>query len=248
MRAGRVILGSLAMSMTLVSAGVGQSGAQAASRISSGPLVSVRPGGNTTVGSGNWSGYATIRGPFTSVSASWVQPTVKCGSRTTYASFWVGLDGYRSTTVEQTGTLAACSGGHATYLAWVEFFPAPPHYFSTTVKPGDALQASVTESAGRYTTRLHDATQHWTVKAGKTLTSAKHSSAEVIAEAPSSGTTVLPLANFGTVRFTGARANSAAIGTRQPIKIVMLTGGGTIKASPSNLTSGKNFSITWHHI
>jgi hypothetical protein len=197
------------------------------------------------VGSTNWSGYVTTRGPFTSVSASWVQPSVKCGSKTTYASFWVGLDGYQSATVEQTGTLATCGGGKASYLAWVEFFPRAPHYFSTTVKPGDVLHASVTESGGTYTTKLNDATQHWTASARRTLAAAR-SSAEVIAEAPSSGT-VLPLANFGTVNFTGARANSVGIGSLVPIKIVMVTAGGTIKASPSGITSGRNFSITWHH-
>ncbi|MGN6721755.1 MAG: G1 family glutamic endopeptidase, partial [Marmoricola sp.] len=55
--------------------------------------------------SSNWSGYATTMGPFTSVSASWTQPTVNCaatGKKSAYSSFWVGIDGDGSSTVEQT--------------------------------------------------------------------------------------------------------------------------------------------------
>ena len=40
----------------------------------------------------NWSGYAVTGNRFTSVSASWTEPTAKC-SGTAYSSFWVGLDG-----------------------------------------------------------------------------------------------------------------------------------------------------------
>src|SRR5438105_2174985 len=65
--------------------------------------------------SGNWSGYAATGGGFTSVSASWVQPAVSCTSKTTYSSFWVGIDGDGSNSVEQTGSEADCSGGRAVY-------------------------------------------------------------------------------------------------------------------------------------
>src|SRR4051794_32080572 len=59
--------------------------------------------------SSNWSGYAVTGGTYTSVSASWTEPSVSC-SGTAYSSFWVGLDGDTSSTVEQTGTDADCSG------------------------------------------------------------------------------------------------------------------------------------------
>jgi hypothetical protein len=65
---------------------------------------------NTTTQSSNWSGYATDSGTYTSVSSSWVVPSVSCNNGTTYSSFWVGLDGYNSNSVEQTGTESDCSG------------------------------------------------------------------------------------------------------------------------------------------
>jgi len=56
----------------------------------------------------NWAGYA-ITGPdgsATAVSDTWDVPSTSCGSQTTYAAFWVGIDGFNSNTVEQTGVLA----------------------------------------------------------------------------------------------------------------------------------------------
>src|SRR6478736_5602393 len=41
----------------------------------------------------NWAGYSATSGTFTSVSATWKQPAVKCTADTAYSSFWVGLDG-----------------------------------------------------------------------------------------------------------------------------------------------------------
>jgi len=52
----------------------------------------------------NWSGYAATTGTYTSVSASWTEPTGTCSGSAKYSSFWVGLDGYNSSSVEQTGS------------------------------------------------------------------------------------------------------------------------------------------------
>src|SRR5947208_2422073 len=74
--------------------------------------------------SSNWSGYAvTGSGPYRSVSSSWTQPAVDC-SRTpnAYSSFWVGLDGDTTNSVEQTGTDADCSSGQAVYYGWYEMY------------------------------------------------------------------------------------------------------------------------------
>src|SRR5215467_11203890 len=60
--------------------------------------------GVATAQSTNWSGYAATTGTYTSVSASWIQPAGNCPSwfGSQYAAFWVGLDGFSSSTVEQT--------------------------------------------------------------------------------------------------------------------------------------------------
>jgi hypothetical protein len=199
----------------------------------------------------NWSGYAASggTGAFRSVSASWTQPTGTCGSRDQYASFWVGLDGYTSMTVEQTGTQLHCYGGRAHYSAWWEMFPADPHYFATAVKPGDKLSASVTYAGGSsYTLRISDRTQGWSHALTKSIASAKRSSAEVIVEAPSGpGPGGLePLADFGTVSFTSATVDGSRIGRASPVEIIMAAGS-VRKDKVSALTDGENFTATWLH-
>src|SRR5690348_707254 len=64
--------------------------------------------------SSNWAGYAVTGGTYTTVTSNWVQPAVTCSS-TAYSSFWVGIDGDTSSTVEQTGTEADCNGSTPVY-------------------------------------------------------------------------------------------------------------------------------------
>jgi len=76
---------------------------------------------NSTASSTNWSAYAVTggSGAFTDAKGSWVQPAVTCSRRqTAYSSFWVGLDGANSNSVEQLGTDSDCSRGTPTYYAW----------------------------------------------------------------------------------------------------------------------------------
>jgi peptidase A4-like protein len=196
--------------------------------------------------SSNWSGYAATGSRFTSVSASWTEPTVVC-SGTAYSSFWVGLDGDTSSTVEQTGTDADCSGSTPQYYAWYEMYPKFPSDLSNPVKPGDAMSASVTtDGAGRFTLTISDSTQNWTFSTTQRLKSAALASAEVIAEAPSSRSGVLPLADFGTVNFANATANGVSLATLNPDPITMVSGS-TVKAQPSSISSNGSFSVTWKH-
>ena len=80
--------------------------------------------GHATATSTNWSGYAATTGTYTSVSASWTEPTGTCSGSAKYSSFWVGLDGYNSSSVEQTGSEVDCSGSRPQYYAWYEMYPA----------------------------------------------------------------------------------------------------------------------------
>ena len=199
------------------------------------------------VRSTNWSGYAAHARSYKKISASWVQPTAHCTASRTFSSFWVGLDGYNSNTVEQTGSEADCSSGHAKYSGWYEMYPAFPVNFSNPVHPGDHFTGSVTfTGSGHYTLVLKDITQGWSHTVHKTRTSAQHSSAEVIAEAPSSGG-VLPLTNFGTAHFSNAKVNGVAMGRANPTKIIMVNGSGRAKVSVSALASGTAFSVKWLH-
>src|ERR1700721_523041 len=148
------------------------------------PLVAHGGPANATT-STNWSGYAAASGTYTSVSASWTEPTGTCSGSAKYSSFWVGLDGYNSSTVEQTGSEVDCSGSTAEYYSWYEMYPAYPVNFSNTVKPGDSFTGRGTFSGSdTYTLTLTDHTQGWTKTVTKNQSGLDRSSAEVITEAP----------------------------------------------------------------
>jgi peptidase A4-like protein len=195
----------------------------------------------------NWSGYSAINGRYTSVSANWTQPTASCTSATTYSSFWVGLDGDGTSTVEQTGTSADCSGGSPNYYAWYEMYPKFPVNLSLAIRPGDSMSGSVTtDGNGHFTLTIVDHTTNQSYSTNQTLKRARLGSAEAIAEAPSGSGGVLPLTNFGTVNFSATTVNGQPIGSFNPDKIDMYSGS-TLKAQTSALSGGTNFSVTWKH-
>ena len=205
--------------------------------------------GHTTAQSTNWSGYAATggNGAFTSVSSGWTEPAATCSSRRAqYSSFWVGLDGYSSGSVEQTGTDADCSGRTPVYYGWYEMYPAYPVNFANTVRPGDHMSASVAFSGtNTYTLKLTDSTQGWTQTIVKNQSGLARSSAEVITEAPSSTSGVLPLADFGTVSYSTSSANGASLADFNPVQIIMVNRRGADKDTTSSISSGGAFSNTW---
>lgn len=223
---------------------------------------------NDTVTSTNWSGYAVAApSEFTEVVGTWVQPTATCTSKltNTYAAFWVGIDGYTSSSVEQLGTDSDCSRGTPTYYAWYEMYPASSVTLSSTsypVKAGDTLTGTVSRTALSYTLALTDSVggvTKWKFSQAETGSDA-NSSAEWIAEAPEICTIFVcrgaSLTNFGTVTFSLSRAADG--GTLAPIssftsasgphEITMTNTLGTVRAQPSALaTGGEGFTDTWHH-
>jgi Peptidase A4 family len=198
--------------------------------------------------SGNWAGYAVTgqQGSFTSVSAAWTQPAASCSGTEEFAAFWVGLDGDGTQTVEQTGTEADCDGGTTSYQGWYEVFPAAPVFYSSPVQPGDAMSASVVSDGNDvFTLTLSDKTADWTQTIQQSSPDAELGSAEIIAEAPSDGESVLPLADFGTVDFTSATVNQQPLSSAPDLDaITMASNAGTL-ATPSTLSDDDAFSVTW---
>jgi hypothetical protein len=198
-----------------------------------------------TVSTPNWAGYAAggTKGSFSSVAASWSQPSVTCGAgENSHASFWVGLDGYTSRTVEQVGTDSDCVNGQPTYFAWYELFPKLPVRLGVPIGGATLISASVVAVNGIFQLTLNDKTVTQVSKR------ATLSSAEVIVEAPSSnhgpfGT--LALADFVTVNFGGASVNGSQLASASPDKVIMESGG-VVKAQPSVL-AGNSFSVDWFH-
>jgi len=212
----------------------------------------VKVNGLTQVRSTNWAGYAddnTKGNTYSTITGSWSQPAVSCPSHgTQYAVFWVGIDGFTSGTVEQDGTLAECNHGAASYFSWWEMFPTNNiQVVGSSVSPGDSISASVVRSGSSYTLKLTDSTHPAdSFSTAQTCSTCANSSAEWIAEAPSSGSRILPLANFGTWTETGATVNAKVITSFADDELTMVDNSGTVKAQPGPLNgSGNGFSVTW---
>jgi Peptidase A4 family len=236
---------------------------------------------STATSSTNWSGWADINDTFQTVTSSWTEPTVTCtassggggllggllggggggGDAATYSSFWVGLDGYSSSSVEQTGSSADCTSSGPSYYAWYEMYPSGETPLSTTqyhVNPGDTMTGTVSFNAGNndYTLTLADQQGGWKYSTAIAQSGLARSSAEFIAEAPSDCNILycdpLPLSNFGTATFFNSEAADGS-GQLKPISgfggndaAIEMVQNGTVLAQPGALSStGNGFSVKW---
>jgi len=241
---GVAVAAAAACAVVFASATTAATNVRHGSRVASSPMHKL-----SNSSSSNWSGYAVTGGRYTSVSASWTQPAVNCSvTPTGWSSFWVGLDGDTTGTVEQTGTEADCSSGSAVYSSWYEMYPKFPKNYPDAVRPGDSFTASVTtDGRGNFTLTLRNTTRGWSHTTSARLKSAKLGSAEVIAEAPSSSGGVLPLADFGTATFSGAKANGTSFANLSGLDAINMVSGTTTKASTGPISSSGGFSETWKH-
>lgn len=212
----------------------------------------------------NWSGYAvesSLTSPKTNIvneaSGQWVVPTVTCTSRSTsYSASWVGIDGYSDNTVEQTGTEHDCNRGRPQYYAWFEFYPQYAYEINMAVQPGNHMSADIKYVGNNaFSLTITNLTTNRSFTTTSVVPGALRESAEWIAEAPSSWSGVLPLANFGSESFSNASVNmNGTIGSitnpawqNDPIKM-LVSGSAIPKATPGTLsTDGTSFSITWQH-
>jgi hypothetical protein len=204
----------------------------------------------------NWSGYAVetnLASPqkyaFTDVKGSWRVPTIVCsGNQTTYSSTWIGIDGNSSNTIQQIGTEQDCIKGVPTYFTWYEMYPKKQVNFNLPIKPGDSMSAEV-EYVGNNTYKftLNNLTTGQSYTTSDQSSKPIRSSAEWVMEGTG------PLANFGTMTFTGASATANGhTGTisdpawqNDPITMVQ-SKSGDVKAAPGPLsTDGSSFSVNW---
>lgn len=238
------------------------------------PIVKEKTNGSS-VYSTNWSGYA-VNGSVGSVSlvtASWVVPSVSCPTTgSTYAALWVGIDGFQSTTVEQTGTDSDCHNGVASYYAWYEFYPKPSVTVNTIqVHPGDSVAAIVFYSAksGMFTVAIKDYTTNTQYSSSSAVPGAQRNSGEWVVEAPETCLIIVcsltKLSDYGTAGFglgnTNIKLTSGIVmngvpgtigsfpaASVWPITMVSQSNSSVVKSSPSTLTnSGSSFTVTWEN-
>ena len=191
------------------------------------------------------------------------------------ARFGFGFGSSSATSLEQAGTEADCNAsGSASYSAWYELVPSAPVTVGMAVHPGDHITSKVTVDGGNVTIQLNNSTTGGSFEKTLQVSGADVSSAEWIAEAPStcsqgvSDCTPLSLADFGTAQFSGASATTtdghtgtisdsawqtAAVtlspsASQQGFGDSQFTSldSGSAGATPSSLSSdGSSFSVAW---
>jgi len=213
----------------------------------------------------NWAGYAVTGPSMSSVAGSWTQPTATCPkNQNQQAAFWVGIDGYSPTdpTVEQIGTDSDCTKatkrkpGGPDYYAWYQLYPQPAVVLSSSsypVGPNDSISASVSVTGSAYTLTVSDGARWHFSTSQRQQTTPQNSSAEWIAEAPSSCTAnrckVLPLADFGSLSFSGASANGQPISapgfSNYQIDMTTRNAKKTLAKTSALSSGGTAFTIAW---
>lgn len=215
-----------------------------------------------------WAGYAVTGTDFTQVHGSWIVSAVDCTKTpNTDSSEWVGIDGWSSNTVEQTGTDADCNGKTPYYYVWYEFYPLNTIVINTvSIKPGDAFSASVTyDGDNEYTVAITNVTtgeyfsKEVEFKGADGSGVPPRNSAEWIMEMDGS-----KLSDFGVDPFgeyytgiSGGTDQATDLSVSGPItdfgsavqeSITTKTGskGSKVTAQPSALASdGASFTVTW---
>jgi hypothetical protein len=202
----------------------------------------------TSSTSSNWSGYSATGGSFTSVTGTWIVPTVSSTTAGADAT-WVGIGGVDTRDLIQAGTQATVNAGEVVYVAWIEMLPAASKPVSLTVSPGDSVTVSITQKSA----------VDWTISMKNNTTSARYnttvqyassnSSAEWVQEAPSVGRGTVPLDDFGILRLSGASAvrdgKTLDLGSLSAQAITMVNGSRQALAVPSAIASdGASFTVT----
>ena len=198
----------------------------------------------------NWSGYAALKGTFTSVSGSWTVPHVSSNGRPGADAEWIGIGGVQHSDLIQSGTQDIIyTNGTVSPAAFIEMLPQYSQTIPVTVAAGDSVSVAIAQTgANQWQFSFKNNTNGQTFNSTTTYTSSL-SSAEWIVEAPSSRGKLLPLDNFGTVQFS---ASSTTL-NGNAVDILQANGqtGAMINAlcrpvaTPSALgTDGASFTVT----
>ncbi|TPX19099.1 uncharacterized protein E0L32_011172 [Thyridium curvatum] len=170
--------------------------------------------------SSNWAGAVLIGSGYKSVVGTIKVPTPKTpsggSSSTTYsASAWVGIDGDTcQTAILQTGIDFNVRGSSVSFDAWYEWYPDYAYTFSGfAVSAGDSIRMTATAtSTSAGSVKIENLTTGKSVSHSFSGESDMlcETNAEWIVEDFSSGGSLVPFANFGTVTFTGASATTGS--------------------------------------
>jgi hypothetical protein len=207
---------------------------------------------NSNTGQGvsrNWSGYAATEGSFTAVSGTWTVPIQSGKNNFGADATWVGIGGVATKDLIQAGTQTTVTrNNQVTYEAFFEKLPDASQPLEVAVSGGDSVTVSVSQqTVGQWKISFKNNTNGQSKEITEVYDSSL-SSAEWIEEAPSSPRRIVPLDNFGSVKFTngttvkdGQTLNIAQANARA---ITMASRSQTL-AKPSALENdGTGFTVT----
>lgn len=214
--------------------------------------------------------------PITAVSGQFTIPKLNCRhTRNAGEGIWAGIGGasLSSPDLLQTGVRSDCfDGEQRNDAAWWEEFPEVPEidFRSMAVSVGDSIEASVVQNPdGSWTTRVDDLTTGvsgvmttgqsygtvldsspttWLQEEGSAagISFAGGRTAEWIVEAFQSFGILVPLADFGSVVFTGLTTSLPAWGLTGDEQVGIGDSLGYLYAAPSGPDSSNHgFSITY---
>ncbi|KAL4919051.1 peptidase A4 family-domain-containing protein [Aspergillus aurantiobrunneus] len=171
--------------------------------------------------SNNWAGVVRENpppgGPYTAVSATFTVPKATAApgnNEMQAASAWVGIDGDTySGAILQTGVDFYVENGQVANDAWFEWFPDYAYDFNLGVNTGDVIVASVesfspSEGVAIIENKNTGETATQTVRAPKPEATLAGQNAEWIVEDFQAGDSIVALADFEKVTFTGGEARA----------------------------------------
>ena len=209
-------------------------------------------GGSTWPGwaSSNWSGYAVTSGaPYTSATGNWTVPSVSPTRSATYSAAWVGVGGFNDSTLIQTGTEQDWVNGQAVYAAWwtTDALGYAEQQFNLTVKAGDKITASVTQTGNTdWSITLSDTTTGKSVSQSVSGYTNARLSAEWIMEAPGIGGRQSSIAHYSTDTFDPGSVNGNHSPSFGPADGGVLVAKSTIVSIPSSPDKeGDGFAIAY---
>jgi hypothetical protein len=152
----------------------------------------------------------------------------------TFSSAWVGIDGFNNSSLIQAGTESDYYSGSAHYDAWWEILPAAETPIATiAVHPGNVMTASITHLAGSsWQITITDTTTGASLTTTQSYTGPQ-TSAEWVEEAPTVGSSVATLANYGHTTFDPETVNGVSPSLTASEGGVMVQNGVRV-STPSN--------------
>ncbi|WP_339241059.1 G1 family glutamic endopeptidase [Paenibacillus sp. FSL R5-0517] len=176
--------------------------------------------------SSNWSGYACTGTPhqYRRISAEWTVPCVLPSKGNSYSSAWIGIDGFKNSSLIQTGTGHDWVQGKASYYAWWEILPNAETIIPHPVSPGHHIRAVIAKLTPKtWCITLSNLTLGWTFRTIQCY-SGPQSSAEWIVEAPTVGSSIASMARLTPVTFNKCRLNGKSPAFRTCQKGIMIQG------------------------